>query len=433
MDVPGALTAMDPPAPLAPIRLGPTHRSWKLIDGTSMRPGFHLTPQRVLTAYRQAELGQPMLQSDLFEDVLENDGHMRGQYEARLMKVAFRPWIIQPGGKEPIDIECAQRLMIALRRCNMLACFWHLMDAIGMGWSGVNTMWVVDPFDNAVVPRWFLRGWHRRFIVDEAGMGDLRFRTEENQWPGDVLNPGEWILAERMARLVVRGGLFRTTSWWAVFKRMSITDWIVFAEKFGIPIVMGQYQERASEESRRALLQAVQDVGSDGAAILSELTKIVIESEQMRAGDISSLHPAIAGYCNAEISKVITGATLNVDNAGGSGSYGLGKVHENRADDLIYADAFWLQDVFLRGVILPFKDYNPRFLRAADPRLVVRVRPEMKPDVAQKVYAGLQAMGVEIEGEQMYEEFGLRRPEGGDALSPLYVAPTPQVPAPPPP
>lgn len=433
MDVPAQLSAMEPPPPLAIFRAGPQQKPWGLVDGTSMRPGFHLTPQRVVSAYRQAEFGQPMMQADMFEDVLENDGHLRGQYESRLLSVAFRPWILQPGGKEPIDIECARRLTIALRYTNMISCMWHLMESVGHGWSGVNTMWTVDPFDMTIVPRWFLRAWHRRFLVEDSGRGNLRFRTEIDQWPGEVIQPGEWILGERMHRMVVRGGVFRTTTWWALFKRMSITDWIVFAEKFGIPMVLGHYEERASDESRRALLQAIQDIGTDGQAILAATTKIAIQSEFTRAGDVSSLHPTIAAFCNAEISKIVTGSTLTTDNAGGSGSYGLGKVHENRADNVVWADATWLQDTFERGVIWPFIQYNPRFARAAPPRFMVRVRPEMKPDIAVKVYAQLQAMGLDIEDEQMREEFGLRAPDVGGVLKPLYAAVAPQAPAPPPP
>lgn len=423
---------MDPPPPLAALKLGPQYKPWRLIDGTSTRPGFHLTPQRVLAAYRQAEFGQPMVQADMFEDVIENDGHLGGQYESRLLSVSYRPWLVQPGGKQPLDIECAQRLQRALARTNMYQCMWHLLEAIGHGWSGVNTMWTLDPTDQTIIPAWFLLGWHRRFLVDYSGQGDLHFRTEENQWPGEPLKPGEWIVGQRMHRMAVRGGVFRTTTWWVVFKRMSITDWIVVAEKFGIPFVLGHYAERASDESRRALMQAIQDIGSDGQAILSELTKITVLSEHVRGGDVGALHPSIVQMCNAEISKKVTGATLNVE-TGGPGSFALGKVHESRASAILFADAFWLQDTFNRGVILPFLAYNPRFAKAAPPRLLVRVRPEMTPEVAVKVYAQLQAMGVEIEDEQMYEEFGLRRPELGDVLKPLYAAAEPQAPRPAPP
>lgn len=429
MTAPDQLTTMTMPAPLAAPRLGPTQRRWPIMDGTSMRPGYHLTPAKLWSAYRQAEAGAPMLQCDMFEDIEENDGHLRGQYESRLSSVALRPWIIQAGGKADVDIEAARVFSSSLKRTNMMRLLWHLMEALGYGWSGANTVWSFDPVNKAIVPSCFLLAAHRRFLISEAGMGVLTFRTEMNQWPGETLFRGEWVVAERMHRLIMRAGLFRTTSWWALFKRMSITDWIVFAEKFGIPVVLGTYSERASPESRVALEQAITDIGTDGQAVLSELTKIVIDSALTRSGDVSSLHPAVAARCDAEISKVITGATLNVD-SGGPGSFALGKVHENRSNNLVFADALWLQDTFQQMVIAPFLDYNPQFAGAELPRLVIRVRPEMTPEIAVKVYGKLQAMGLDIEDEQMREEFGLRMPEVGGVLKPIYAAPTALAPNP---
>lgn len=430
--IPAKLDAMEVPAALRPLRYGPAHRPWKMIDGTSLRPGYHMTPQKLFAAYRQAEQGQPMLQCDAFEDILENDGHLRGQYEDRIGAVAFREWSVRPGGKEAIDIECATVLSDSLQRSNMLALLWHLTEALGFGYAGANIVWGTTQDMRTVIPTWFLLAWQRRFLVSDAGTGDLTFRTVENQWPGEPLLPGEWIISRRPHRRIVRAGAFRTTSWWALFKRLSVTDWIVFAEKFGIPVTLGYYKENASPESRTALLQAVQDVGDDGQAVLSELTKIVIESAVTRSGDVSHLHPAVIARCDAEISKVITGATLNVE-TGGPGSFALGKVHEGRANLRTKMDAIWLQDEFGRQVVLPFLAYNPRFAKAKPPRLYLRVQPDMSPEIAVKVFAQLQAMGVEIEAEEMYEFFGLRRPDGGDVLKPLYAAAEPQAPRPAPP
>lgn len=428
---------MQMPPPLAPLKLLGGHKPWWQYDGASLRPGVGLTPQRILAAFRQAEAGSPLMQCDLFEDVIENDGHMRGQYESRLEAVAFRPWILRPGGKDARDKAAADALSRALKRTNMLLLMWHLMDAIGFGYAGANTVWSFDPVNRVVVPVWFLLAPHRRFMVDTdsiagagLGTGALRFRTPANEWPGELLQRGEWIIGQRMHRHPARAGAFRTTTWWAFFKRMSIADWIVFAEKFGIPVVLGYYDERASPESRTALLQALSDIGSDGQAILSELTRVTInDAFQTRSGDVGSLHPKIAEACNAEISKVITGATLNVE-TGGPGSFALGKVHENRGHQKTLADAVWIQSIFHECVVAPFLEYNPQFQGCEPPQLVIRVRPDMQPEVAVRVYQKLQAMGLDIEDEQMYEEFGLRRPELGSTLEPIYEAPPEKAPGP---
>lgn len=417
---------MLPPA-IRPVRTGGTAKPWNGMDQSTYRPGYHLTPARLWSIYRLAESGSLASQCDLFEDLLENDGHARGQYESRLSSVALRPWVVLPGDSSPASVAAAAAMWLALRRCNVAPALWHLMEALGYGYSGLNIAWRMNDAAGLVEPSRFLIAPHRRFIVDGVD-GELKFLTQENP-SGDIPLPGEWVVSRRPHRIIGRAGFFRTTGWWILFKRMQITDWIVFAEKFGIPMVLGMYEERASAESRLALEKAITDIGSDGQAVLSDMTKIVVENTATRFGDVGNLHPAIAARCDAEISKVITGATLNVE-SGGPGSFALGKVHEGRATSLSFADALWLQDAFNEGVCLPFVDYNPRFAGAAPPRLSIRVQPEMSPDVRAKVYQVLQAMGVQLDSGQVYEEFGLLRPEGGGDLKPLYVLPPLQPPAP---
>lgn len=412
------------PRPLARLKQGMTAKEWPLMDTTSYRPGYNLKPDRVWAAYRHAETGYPAMQCDMLEDVRENDGHLAGQWNSRNQSVSFREWSIRPGGKAAIDIEAASELQYALRRANMLELHSHLMEGIYYGWSAANTAWGIREAKNSVddlaVPIWFLPAVHRRFLV-ERYTDVLMWRSEDNPYPGDYLEPGQWIVARRPGRKVARAGIGRTTTWWALFKRMAITDWIVFAEKFGLPFTLGYYGERASEESRRALEQALTDIGSDGQAVLSETTRIALETP-MRQGDVAHLHPAIADRCDAEISKVVTGATLNVSH-GGAGSFALGRVHENRAISLQFADAYWLQDMFDRQLCQPFVQYNPRFAKAESPRLTIRVQPEMDPQTLATVLAMLQGMGLAIDAEEMYERFGLRRPDAGDALKPINVEP----------
>jgi len=407
------------PTSLAKLVTGRRAEPWPILDTSSYRPGFALRPERIWHVFRHAEQGQPLAQCDLFEDLLENDGHLRGQYWSRLMSIAFRPWIMQAGAKDPLSIEAAQALGRALKRTNMMALLWHLMDSLGYGYSCANIVW--EMFEDLVAPRWFICAPHRRFMLPPLS-DRLTFRTIDNPFPGEELAPGEWIVAARPHRKVVRGGAFRTTAWWTCFKRMSIADWIVFAEKFGIPAVLGYYQERASPESRRALEKAIEDIGTDGQAILSDLTKIVVENIAIRQGDVGALHPAIADRCDAEISKVITGATLNVEGGHGPGSFALGKVHEQRATSIVYGDAFWIQDVFHAGVVMPFLEYNPQFAKAEPPKLSIRVQPEMDPLTLSKVLVSLQQMGLQLDPDQLYALFGLQRPDDGDGLVP-YVAP----------
>jgi phage gp29-like protein len=396
-------------------------RPWGAMDRGSYRPGYNLTPDRLWAALRTAELGAPAQQCDAFEDLLEVDGHARGQYLQRMRAVANRRLVLAPGGDQPASAEAAELLSEALTTTNVEDAIWHMMDAIFFGYSGTEIAWRYSRELDLVVPGWFILAEHRRFRFDDRNRPHLL--TETNTYPGDELAAGRWIWAQQRARIAQRAGLMRTACWWSLFKRMQVRDWMVFAEKFGIPFVLGQYEERASPETRRALLAAIEMIGTEGQAILSDATKVAIESA-MRGGDVGSLHPKIAEFCNAEISKVLVGATLTTE-TGGPGSFALGKVHQTRSDALSYSDAFWIERLFQRAVCEPFVRFNPRLAGARAPELYIHVQPEMDPLTEQQVAAGLQAMGLKLSAEQLYRRFGYRRPATpDDELKP----PAPDIP-----
>src|SRR5262252_9603776 len=107
--------------PNAPMEFGP--RPPKALESPDdksfpgvfgFHPGDALTVKRVVTIFRSAEYGFPVDQCDLFEDVIENDGHLRGLVETRTDTVAGKEWIIQAGGDDPEDHKAAEMLADAL-------------------------------------------------------------------------------------------------------------------------------------------------------------------------------------------------------------------------------------------------------------------------------------------------------------------------------
>jgi phage gp29-like protein len=396
------------------------------MDAYSSRPGYGLTVDRVWRAWRQAEQGSPAAQCDVIEDVLENDGHLRGQYLSRMKAVAERPALVQPGGDDALSISVADLLQGALGEANFEELLWHLMDAIFYSYTAARPSWAYVEAKDAVLPTWFWIMPSRRFRIDEHDA--LRLITETNSWPGEALAPTEWILAHPHHRKIVRAGLMRTATWWAVFKRLSVRDWMVLAEKFGIPFVIGYYDRQADDANRLALEKAIKEIGTDGAAMLAATTKLQVES-WLKSGDVSSLHPSVVALCNAEISKLITGATLSTE-TGGPGSFALGKVHENRSLSLTEGDALWVERILARQLVAPFMHFNGLVGRCKPPRLKIITQPDTDLLTWITVADKAQQMGTEIDSEQVYEKCGLRRPTKRTALVRPAPTPTPARPAP---
>src|SRR5262249_1076823 len=158
-------------------------------------PGYGLSPQRILRIYRDAEFGYVWPQCDLFDDVIERDGHLRSQDAMVIDGVAGKPWIVQAGGDDAASIEAAQMPEQALRRVpNMGENMEHLLTSRAYGWAATEIQWDVTP-DGTFAPIWFENVAHRRFIFGDGGR-EPRIVLRD-QWDGIPLEPGRWIFSRR--------------------------------------------------------------------------------------------------------------------------------------------------------------------------------------------------------------------------------------------
>lgn len=388
---------------------------WPFVEGVPDHPGYALTPSRVLRIFRESESGDLRELQDLYDDLIESDGHLRALFNSRVQPVGGKGWVIQPGGPDPASIACAKELETALEdeELDTVDHFEHQLEAPFRGYSASEIEWGLR--GDYWVPVAFDDVAHRRFRF-VPGTNELRLRPQLGvpsssataSVYGEELWPNKWVQTKARHSNLARAGLFRTATWWCLFKRLSMRDWVVFAERFGIPFVVGYYNDDTTEEARKVLELALRDIGEGGSAVLHEATRIAIEEAQ-RTGDAAEAHPAIVARCDAEISKLMTGATLTVE-SGGPGSFALGKVHENRAFALEIADANRLERVFRRQVALPFARLNGFTAAGAKPpRLNIQVLPELDPSTRVKLMGDLVDRGADIDVAYESERLGFRR------------------------
>jgi phage gp29-like protein len=142
-----------------------------------------------------------------------------------------------------------------------------------------------------------------------------------------------------------------------------------------------------------------------------------------RAGDSSTVYPQIAALAEAQMSKLIAGATLAVDagGPGSKGSYALGAVHEERAYALKRADARRLEEMFVRDVSSWFIAWNG-LDAAAPPRLRIQISRGTleRAQVLEKI-----GQIVDLDEDQIREEFSLRTPPPGKGVKFEAAKPAP--------
>lgn len=399
----GTGPAAIPAAP--PLGIDPTE-AWPEFDDQVTHPGHGLEPRTVNGIFKQAEQGMLWRQADLFADIRESDGHLGSLIQSRRDAVAGCEWIIQPGAPDDASQRAAEelskRMPNALEVGSFLA---HHLMAPYYGYSVSAILWEMR--GGAAAPTGLINAPHRRFFLGSGNRLEYIVRRGFDSIP---LAPGQWVVSWMEHENLARAGLLRCATWWALFKRMSVRDWVIFAERFGVPLPIGTYADNATDDAKEVLEQALEELGDAGRLVIAEGTKVVFAEVSQRAGDPKAVHPAIIALCEAQMSKLINGATQNVEQ-GAAGSYAQARVHESRSFRSERADAKRIGDVFEAHIGVPFLRYNGFPDGTAPPRLHVQIARDYDPQTRISVASTLcNELGAEIDGAPLFDELGFRRP-----------------------
>lgn len=397
------------PTTITPVKPGP-------IDTYNSHPGTGLTPETLLSILREAEKGTPIRQCDLFDDIIETDGHLRGLYDGRIQSSAGKEWVLKSGrpGHPPsdqaaVDLEARLRDTATQVGSGFDDFVEHQLTHPGFGYAGTHLTWDLDR--GLIVPLAFTNVAHRRFAAPSAERASEMWLIAGKSASDLVpLTPGLWAITRYKNRNPWSAGLLRTAAWWSLFKRLAIRDWQIFAEMFGLPFTVGFYEEGASLASRQALERSARNIGSDGYAVLSRACELHIVHG--REGDSSTVYPLIAKNADEEMSKLFAGGTANTD-IGDKGSYAAGEIHESRAHALIKADAKRVQATFTRDISRPFTQWNGYADDAAPPMLKIHIARDSE---ARARVIQIVGQIMDLDEDQLREEFALRAPAPGKGV-----------------
>lgn len=138
----------------------------------------------------------------------------------------------------------------------------------------------------------------------ENRTGELRYLREPGAYTGEPMREGEWLVT-------VGEGVGVTAAILAMSKRLSWNDWLLFSEKCGMPLILGNTGAKENSPAWNALLsaiaaiapktgiltdlnskmQAVQIGGSSGQATYKDLVETVDRaiSALYRGGDLATM------------------------------------------------------------------------------------------------------------------------------------------------
>jgi phage gp29-like protein len=327
-------------------------------DRWSGYPSSGLTPRRLTAILREADAGDLVRQMELFSEAEQKDAHLYSSLQTRKLAVAGCDFEVLPASEGADDLSVSVFVSDALSGIdNLEEALQDLLDAIGKGFSVSEIMWAAGT--GGVVPREIRKRPQKRFtfLTPDGVSGLPRLLTEDAPVYGVPLTPDKFIVHVYRAGADIpeRGGVLRVLAWIYLFKNYALKDWVSFCEVFGMPLRLGVYSPSASKEDRESLVQAVTQLGSDAAGVISESTRIEFV-EAANRGD-GNPYKDLVELLNREISKAVLGQTLTTD-VGGKGSLAAGLVHDGVRQDIMRADARALERTIYRDLIKPIVRFN---------------------------------------------------------------------------
>ncbi|AKE61135.1 Mu-like prophage FluMu protein gp29 [Citrobacter amalonaticus Y19] len=347
-------------------------RTFELQRDWPTHPSRGMTLARLPRLLEAAEQGDLSAQADLFEDMVERDGHIFSEMAKRKNALLTLDWSIEP----PPNATAEEKELTAMVGSwfadlpEMEDVTLNAAEAIGHGFAAQEIeKWERD--GNVWLPTRIKLRPHRWFRTTPAAGDEIRLNT--GSVDGEELWPFGWLVHTHNAKsgYIAQSGLYRVLVWPYLFKNYSVRDMAEFLEIYGLPPRIGTYMSGASQDEQDRLMQALVSIGHNASGIIPEGTRI--EFKEAAKGQ-SDPFMAMINWAERTVSKVILGGTLTTQADGKTSTNALGNVHNEVRHDLLTADAKQIEG-FYRGVIrmlLAINGYDVSTRR--QPRLVFDTR-----------------------------------------------------------
>ncbi|MCE5335245.1 MAG: DUF935 domain-containing protein [Desulfobacteraceae bacterium] len=306
----------------------------------------------------------------LYEELIR-DWQVFSQLQVRAGTLQSCEWQVEPASDRRADTKIADFVQRVLKEANYDRLSTDLMQAVLTGYKPVEIMWEIS--GSEVWIREFRGRRPSRFVFDIEG--NLRLLTPQNTWDGEALPLRKFIVWAHGGHdhNPYGLGLGHQLYWPVWFKKNGVKFWMVFAEKFGSPTVIGKYPAGTADADKDKLLDAISAIQQQTGIRVPD-TMVIDLLEAARTGTVT--YGDLCNYFDRAISKILLGQTLTRE-PGDSGSYGLGKVHDGVRQAVLKADADSMCEMLNRTVVRWLVDYNfPAEGRTDYPRVWRRTEPE---------------------------------------------------------
>jgi len=285
----------------------------------------------------ERQTGKPWRQ---IEAEMMRDGDIKSCAQSRLSIVPGKPWECSPADESPEATKIAETVKAILDQIPRFTfALKHLLKAVFHGHSVVEPIW--DKKNSLWIPTLIKLRRHSRFGLSEDGSQVLV--EDANSLQKEQVEEYKIIYHrnEPQDDAPFEMPLLLTLFWPWYFKTNAWQFWMIVAEKWGVPSVVGHYPSHFTDGDVINLLSALRNLQQDSVSVVPEGTTVDILKGD--PGEKGAFFRELLEFCEKQISKTVLGGTLTQE-VNQVGSYAASKTHMEVRQDIIEEDAQLLED-----------------------------------------------------------------------------------------
>lgn len=361
------------------------------------RQSADITNWRNYTRSAESHIPRRVYLYDLFHDIRTTDGQIISVWQKRIDPITSANWEFTDKDGNPVDE--INELIDCIGFEELLT---EIIDSKGWGYSMCEPSFFINDNDQNEfslysVPKKHMRPEKGIIAFDQSGDEGINIR--EGFYAKTVMEFGK----------PTDLGLFLSAAMYAIYKRGSTADWAEFIEIFGRGIIDAEW-DGFDEGQRQNLAKAIHEMGAGGVIIRPAGTKVEIKNNTGSAN--GQLQDTFISKMDAYISKVLIGTTETTDSSKSSG-YAQAEIHDKQDEKKNETDLAYVR-----------RNLNSRFIKVLKAAgfdtkggtfVIKRVKNLSKSSY--EIHKSMRKdLGVPLDDDFFYEEYGGRRPDNYDEL-----------------
>lgn len=268
---------------------------------------------------------------------LTSDDHLFSVMGTRIAGVRSKEWAIDRGGSKTRQAKIIEDLFNnTIKPFDLMG---SIMDAPFYGYSVMEVVW--EKREGLFLPSKIVSKPKEWFAFTPEGELLLKTRSKPS---GESVSPYKFLIARSRASYENPYGekILSRCFWPVAFKKGGIKFWVTFAEKYGMPFMIGKKPRGTSKDETEALADQLENMIHDAVGVIPDDASVEIVEASGKASS-ADVYERLANFMNASISKAVLGQTLTTE-VGKTGSYAASQTHEQVRGDLIDEDTHLVED-----------------------------------------------------------------------------------------